>query len=267
MSLIQDALKRQLEESEGNRVPLKSVVSPSVPDTMPVPPHPEPAHQPLPANQPLPQTAPANPTTPAQSGKSWKQIAGIIIFCILIAWSCGLLVIVVLKQSPERALLGKFMPDLANTRVTLDKPTIKASPPPAHQPAEAMPKPVVTPAPTIIPWISPAAANAPALGDEQENGEDVDLPSVNKQELSVTVPSPIPVAVPRPVVPVVWPRLKLSAIFSDVGSGQAGARLNNRLILLGDQIEGVTLVGIRQDSVVLKCGTEIRFLKMGMTLN
>ena len=67
--------------------------------------------------------------------------------------------------------------------------------------------------------------------------------------------------------PVVWPRLKLSAVFSNMGSGQSGARLNNRLILLGDQIEGVTLVEIRRESVVLKCGKETRSLKMGMTLN
>jgi len=67
--------------------------------------------------------------------------------------------------------------------------------------------------------------------------------------------------------PVVWPRLKLSAIFSNMGSGQSGARLNNRLIILGDQIDGVTLIEIRRDSVVLKCGKETRSLKMGATLN
>ena len=112
---------------------------------------------------------------------------------------------------------------------------------------------------TEIPGLrATAAAAAPALGDEQEDGEDVAVPSVNKQELPVTEPIP---------VPVVWPRLKLSAVFSNVGSGQSGARLNNRLIFLGDQIEGVTLVEIHQDSVVLKCGAEVRFLKMGMTLN
>jgi len=252
MSLIQDALKRQQEESENSRVPLKAAparppaaqflragnagavaptlrevgagrAAPSVPDAMPIPPCPEPANRPL-------------PEKPVQPGKSWKQIAGIIIFCILIVWGGAILV---LKQSPA----------------------IKAPPPPAA----ATPEPVVTPAlarsstPTPMPWISPAAAAAPAFADEGEDvEEDAALPSVNKQELPVTVSSPMP---------MVWPRLKLSAVFSNVGSGQAGARLNNRLILLGDQIEGVTLVEIRRDSVLLKYGKETRSLKMGMTLN
>lgn len=77
--------------------------------------------------------------------------------------------------------------------------------------------------------------------------------------------APEPVAAPFPA-PVVWPKLKLSAIFSNIGSGQAGARLNNRLILAGDQIEGVVLVEIRRDGVMLKSGAETRFLKMGATL-
>ena len=278
MSLIQDALKRQQEESESSQVPLKAAparppaslgealragnagavatagrAAPFVPDAMPVPPIPEPANRPL----------PVDPEKPVQSGKSWKLIAGIIIFCILIVWGGGLLVVLVLKQSAEHTLPGPLMPDLTKAQATLGKPAIKAPPPAAQPSAAAMPKPVVTPSPSrasaSIPWISPAAAAAPAFADEGEDVEDdVVLPSVNKQELPVTEPIP---------VPVVWPRLKLSAIFSNVGSGQSGARLNNRLILLGDQIEGVTLVEIRRDSVVLNCGKETRSLKMGMTLN
>lgn len=259
MSLIQDALKRQQEESESSRVPLKAAAAPSVPDTMPLPPRPEPA------NPPLPETSLANPMKSEQSGKSWKRIAGIIIFCILIVWGGGLLVTFVMKQSVQRTL-DTLIPGLTTGRIVLsNKPAAQAPLSPAHPSAAAMPKPVVTPtpvrssAPTPIPWISPAAATATAFADEGEDvAENVALPSVNKQKLPVPVPSP---------VPVVWPRLKLSAIFSNVASGRAGARLNNRLILLGDQIEGVTLVEIRRDSVVLKCGAEIRFLKMGMTLN
>jgi len=271
-------LKRQQEESESSRVPLKTVATPSVPDAMPVLPSPESANRPLPppsvpdampvlpspelANRPLP-VPPVDPEKPVQPGKSWKRIACIIIFCVLIAWSGGFVVVLILKQSAERTLLGAFMPDPTHGRVILGKASVQTPPPAAQPPATAMSKPEVTPAPARVsvskPWISPAAAAAPAFVDEGEDvEEDVALPSVNKQELPVIVPSP---------VPVVWPQLKLSAIFSNVGSGQAGARLNNRLIFLGDQIEGVTLVEIHQDSVVLKCGAEVRFLKMGMTLN
>lgn len=297
MSLIQDALKRQQEELEGGLA--QTGAAPSVPDAMPILPS-----QPVtlglalragagPADRSLP--APVNPSAtlePARNathgvaggvalradlekpGKSWKLIAGIIVLCILIVWGGGLLVVLIMKQSAERTLLGSFMPDLIYKHATLGKSSatpatlahsggaqVQAPSPAAHPPAAAISKPMVAPAPASVsePWLSPAAAAAPAFADEGEDlAEEAALSAVDKHELSATVPSPMP---------VVWPRLKLSAIFSNLGSGRAGARLNNRLILLGDRIDGVILLEIRQDSVVLKCGKETRSLKMGMTLN
>ena len=283
MSLIQDALKRQQEESGSSRVPLKITpvhnagagrAAPSVPDTMPVPPSPPAIRQPTDSIacplRPLGESGPrdsiaggrAGPEKPVQPGTSWKRVAGIIIFCVLIAWSGGLLVVLILKQSAERTLLGR-LPDLTKAHATLGKSSVQAPPPAAQPPAVAISKPVVTPSPARAsvssPLLSPAAAAAPAFADEGEDiEEDVALPSVKEQIEPVAVPVP---------GSMTWPRLKLSAIFSNVGSGQAGARLNNRLILLGDQIEGVTLIEIRRDSVVLKCGQKTRLLKMGMTLN
>ena len=264
MSLIQDALKRQQEESESRRLTLKTAPVLSVPDAMPVSPSPPAMLCEAPRAGPQPKAPSVDPEKPGKSGKSWKQIAGIIIFCILVVWGVGLLVVVVMKQSAERALLGAFMPDLTKAHVTLGKPAIKAPPPPVHPSAVAGLNSAVIPpsarSSASIPLISAAAAAAPAFADEGEDVEDVTLPSVNEQELATAASTPVS-------VPVVWPSLKLTAIFSKVGSGQAGARLNNRLILLGDQIEGVTLVEIRQNSVVLKFGAETRFLKMGATLN
>lgn len=253
MSLIQDALKRQQEESESKRVPPQDEPAPSVPDAMPLSLRAEPANLTLPEAPLATDGLPIDLEKPVQSGKSWKQIAGIIIFFILVIWGGGLLARLVLKQSSECAWLGKFMPNFAHARLILGKPSVKAPLAPAHPPAAT----VVTPAFTPIPWISPAAAAAPAFCDEAEEDEDAFLSGVNKQELPVIAPGPAPVA---------WPRLKLSAIFSNMGSGRAGARLNNRLILLGDQIEGVTIVEIHPDSVVLKCGDETRLLKMGATI-
>lgn len=208
---------------------------------------------------------------PEKPGKSWKLIAGIIVLCVLIVWGGGLLALLIVKQSAERALLGAFMPDLIRKHTALGKSSaapatlsrsaggqVQASSPAERPPAAAISKPAI-PAPASEPWLSPAAAAAPAFADEGEDmEEDAALSGANKRELSAAVPSPMP---------VVWPRLKLSAVFSNLGSGRAGARLNNRLVLLGDRIDGVILVEIRQDSVVLKCGKETRSLKMGATLN
>lgn len=288
MSLIQDALKRQQEETESSRVPLKSAVAPSVPDAMPVPLNPGAAGRPLPVGRPLPAAVPSvNPEKPVRSGKSWKLIAGIIIFCILIVFGGGLLVRRVLKQPVERTLLGSFIQDLTHGSMPLGKSSVQAPTPAAQPPVTAMSKTVVNPeterAAASRLLLSPAAAAAPAFADEGEDAEEnAALPGVKEQVEPEAVPGTatwpqrkIPAVFSNVdsdqesarLKPVIWPRLKLSAVFSNVSSGQSGARLNNRLILLGDQIDGVTLVEIHRDSVVLKCGKETRLLKMGAILN
>jgi hypothetical protein len=255
MSLIQDALKRQQEESGGSRVPLKAAAALSMPDAMPVP------SSPGQANRSLSAVPPVDPGKPVQPGKPWKLIAGIIVICILIVWGGGLLVVPILKPSADHTVPGPSMPDMTHGRKTLGKASVKA-PPPAVQPsATAISKPVVITSlareSASRPLFSPAAVAAPAFADEGEDTEqNVALPSAKEQAVAVAVPEQ-----------AAWPRLRLSAIFSNVAASQSGARLNNRLILLGDQIEGVTLVEIRRDSAVLQRGTEIRVLKMGMTLN
>jgi hypothetical protein len=293
MSLIQDALKRQQEETESSRVPLKAAparppAAPSVPETMPVVQTPGPKASPsmLPRLElkvsppmplaPEPQAPPPTSGQPGKPGKSRLLIAGIIVFCLLIALGGGLLVIPLAKQP-----LGHL--NLLLSRAPMVQRPVQASLPPALPPVAATLKPAAAPANAPAPWISPAAATAPAFADEGEDvAEDVALPGVKEQ----IKPGAVPVTATWPrrklstilgnagadqegarLKPVVWPRLKLSAVFSNLGSGQSGARLNNRLILLGDQIDGVTLVEIRRDSVVLKCGQETRSLKMGMTLN
>ena len=301
MSLIQDALKRQQEDSENSRVPPADAparnagAAPAVPDAMPVPPSPTPTlglarrgaspepESPSLAGEPSAAAessataeSPADPGQTERPGKSRKLVAGIIIFCILIILGGGLWMALTMKQAAGRTLLGQFVPYLTKVQVILGKSSVKVTPPAAQPPAMAAPKPAAittpAPAPASSPWISPAAAAAPAFADEGEDAEEAaaltpggagDIAQQYQGVLSNAGPAQDAVRAP----PVIWPRLKLSAVFSQMGSGQSGARLNNRLIILGDQIDGVILVEIRRDSVVLKCGTETRTLKMGMTLN
>ncbi len=272
MSLIQDALKRQQEETESIRVPLK-VAKPPVPEAMPVPPGPERMDLPLPGDS----------KKQGQSGNSWKRIVGIIIFCVLILWGGGLFVALVMKQAVASRWLGEFMPNLGKVRVTLGKAPLQELPPAAQPPARAMPSPAPDRASAVGPLFSPAAVAAPAFADEGEDAaENAVLSGMAAQ--AVPAAAPAPATQPQGSSPAVsknagedrdgsrfssvfWPRLKLSAVFSNMGAGQSGARLNNKLILLGDQIDGVTLVEIRRDSVVLKYGKQTRSLKMGATLN
>jgi len=128
MSLIQDALKRQQEESGGSRVPLKAAAALSMPDAMPVP------SSPGQANRSLSAVPPVDPGKPVQPGKPWKLIAGIIVICILIVWGGGLLVV------PDSETVGgshrawSIHAGMTHGRKTLGKASVKA-PPPAVQPS------------------------------------------------------------------------------------------------------------------------------------
>lgn len=276
MSLIQDALKRQQEETESTRVPLK-VKAPRVPEAMPVPSSQERMDQPLPSDL----------KEKGQSARPWKRIAGIIIFCVLILWSAGLVVILVMKQSAASKWLDVFMPDARKVHATLEKAPLPGAPA-VVQPADramtpSAPPPAPVRASAAESLFSPAALAAPAFADADEDAaENAFLSGPETQSAPPAIPGPA--SLPQGQIPatlqnagidrnssrsikVVWPRLKLSAVFLNVGAGQSGARLNNKLILLGDQIDGVTLVEIRPDSVVLKYGQQTRALKMGATLN
>ncbi|MBI2438449.1 MAG: hypothetical protein HYV36_06530 [Lentisphaerae bacterium] len=229
MSLIQDALKRQQQEAEGPGQ--ESAPDAAVPESMPAPPSTE---------QLSPPAAASELERPRKSG---KQIALIIFSCLLIVWGSFFLAGLYLKH----ALLGLLQPSLQQSSPLGESFQIPAEPP----------EPVITPA--GAPVISPAAASAPALAGEGADAKE-DSAGLAGQEPSLPAVAPLPSG-------VVWPRLKLTAVFSNVGSGQAAARLNNRLVLLGDKIEGVTLVEIRSDGVMLKSGSAVRFLKMGATLH
>lgn len=250
MSLIQDALRRQQEELEGKQPERPAVPSVAgrpaapgnaplaVPDSMPAPPRVVPA-----GNAPVPGAG-----GPPEEGaamaefeprvKSGKQIAGIIILCLVIVWGGFFLLGLFLKTSAERSFAGLLASRLAQQQQG------------AVEEAEVEPTESAAP----VPWISPAAVSAPAFTGEEE---------VKEEDSGLKVGEPQLPAIPSPVA---WPRLKLSAVFTSGGVGQAGARLNNRLVLLGDKIEGVTLIEIRPDGVKLQSGSATKFLKMGATL-
>jgi hypothetical protein len=83
----------------------------------------------------------------------------------------------------------------------------------------------------------------------------------------VTVPAPVPVAVPpnhvtpKPVAPASdgWPNVMLSAL---AASGQRPwcAILNGQLLGVGEQVDGVTIRSIRANGVVLEYQGQRRFL-------
>ena len=64
---------------------------------------------------------------------------------------------------------------------------------------------------------------------------------------------------------VAWPRLKLSGILSSIGSKEGAALINGKMVYPGSIIEQVTVVQVKADGVHLKFGQETRFLKVGQS--
>jgi hypothetical protein len=82
-----------------------------------------------------------------------------------------------------------------------------------------------------------------------------------------SAPKPIPPPKPEPPPePVVWPVLKLNAVVRNPRTGQSAAMLNHKLVDVGGEIEGVTLLEVMPDAVRLRCGHETRLLRMGQSL-
>lgn len=103
-----------------------------------------------------------------------------------------------------------------------------------------------------LPEPSPAQASIPPTPQESES-----VAKAASREMAAPPPAPTAPA------PVTWPTLKLTGILSGLSQGEGAARINNQMVFVGGQIEGVTLVEIRSDSVMLKYGSETKFLKMG----
>ncbi len=69
----------------------------------------------------------------------------------------------------------------------------------------------------------------------------------------------------KPLEPVYWPKLKLSAIVRNT-QGKSAAILNNNLVDIGAEINGVTLLEILPNGDVrLQCGHETMLLRVGQT--
>lgn len=267
MSLIQDALRRQQEEFEDGvtRKTPTTISEPPVTETMPVMGRPAPtASTPVTAPTPVP---PPPPPRYLKASKAWLSMAGIGGIIVIALVAGGIVVkwtlLTVRKnmdmvqrvsrqvpsgsqpQGPQAGevpqvatpVSGKATEPVAGVEPVPSKS--KAPSAPAAVPDTAAPQGAVSPVPVAA--ASPEFQVAP-MGSE--------VPGK-----AVTVPPPLQ-----------WPVLKLTGVLSSWGVGEGAARINNQMVFVGGQIEGVTLIEVRQDGVLLKYGEETKFLKMGGVL-
>ena len=120
---------------------------------------------------------------------------------------------------------------------------------PPDRPPRVTPRPAEPPAGEPA---APAAAPSPvASAEEPARPTQTDRP-----EATAAAPA-------RP--PVNWPRLSLEGV---VGQGRMGAaKINGKIIGVGESIEGAVLVSLDKKGVTLECRGERQFLKLGTTID
>lgn len=256
MSLIQEALKRQQEEQgekPGARpppIPTEAAQPPPIPTSMPAASASEPvpaAPNPLVPDRPMPALD-AGP----KRGKLWIALGGVGLFAVVLVVAIAYLFSLLgQKRTPETAAVPPPAAPAAET----------PSAPPAAVVTEAPPPPVMaaaTPSAPVEPVVAPVEPVAPPPAATSAGP--------TPEPVAAALSIPVAPAAPPPPPPVVWPTLKLTTIMAGAKPGQGAARINGKMVFVGNQVEGVTLVEVKVDGVLLKNGTETRFLRVGGTV-
>jgi hypothetical protein len=294
MSLIQEALKRQQQETEGTLpdaeapAPTPPALTPAPPEAPAAPEAPAPAPKPPPA--PAPESAPAPPfrtpeATPPKPEASVAEpteespepettttvesepkptrmlptLIGIITLMVLLLGAIGWAIVYGLQ------FVGIRMPWQPEPPPTVaEAPATRAAPPPAPPPAPPS-NPAASASAAAAPDSQPAVTDAsPAAAPPSQPTETT--PAAAPVTATSDQPAPAaatpPAATPQPAL--IWPTLKLTGI---VGGGSHGAvMLNGKVVGVNETIESVRVADIEKHGVWLEYQGNRRFLKVGKTL-
>jgi hypothetical protein len=244
MSLIQEALKRQQVETGQQQVPplippirggpLKPKAPagepPPLKEPLPLPP-PLPAEPPQQEPEPEPPFQEEEPPSEPPPGKKNRSTLVIVLSVILLMTGAGIVMVYFAwnKMRASKSLGGEPTPVTSVTSAVA----------------------IATQAPPIVRAAAPALPTNTAVETQNVALASNPVPPVLFQMADV-----------KPEVR--WPALKLTAI---AGKGTRGtARINGKLILVGESIDDVTLVELGEQSVVLEFQSQKQTLKIGGSL-
>ena len=224
MSLIEEALRKQKEESE------RAEKTPAVP-----PPLPEPDSS---------ATEQTNAATPA---RPWRLLAGllfggiVIVVVILLLFFYG---VFLWRQSPEKPGVGSNKRSTTTPPISATVNTVlveRVSTPTNHPSATGDQISATVTQSVITVTTTPPPTNAP--------------PSpAFIQPLS---------APEKAIPPVIWPRLMISGIIGGGKTGHSVVIINGKMLSPGDSIENVKVVTIEKQRVKLVYAGEDRVLSAG----
>lgn len=267
-------------------IPPKATPAPSAPPPLPLIPQSAPPPMPQPAEAAA-EEAPLAETEPREQKKALSKLAIVLVLILLLI--VGGIVLAYLGWTKMRAsiankaqtallpavtqALATAVQTAATTQqavATQQVPTPVA--PGTQTPAVAPPAAPATPQTAVAPVAPPQAVATQAAAVVK-----VPAPAATTQTVAAVQNPPPPAAAsnaavapvsvtPLPGVkaPVTWPPMKLTAI---IGKGKKGtARLNGQLLVVGEELDGVTLVELSEHGVVLEYKGEHQNLKLGGTI-
>jgi outer membrane biosynthesis protein TonB len=291
MSLIQEALKRQQQESEGTLPPDAPNAEPS--EAAPKPP-PPPAPSPTPSPSTAPSPKPKKPalvkhpdeaseeTTTVESEQKPTRVLpallGVILLLILLLAAVGWAIFYGLQYFGMGATETDAQVPTETVTTEPVAPHV-ATTPPAASPAADGKTPSTMPnaeTPNVTAGDMTPSAMEPTTppADSTENSTPVESAEAAPEAATETQPPTVappdkaprpaaetPVTPPEPQPEIEWPPVKLSGI---VGSGNTGAvMINGKVVGINELIDGIRVLSIEAKGALLEYKGDKRFLRVG----
>ncbi|MBT3194362.1 MAG: hypothetical protein HN341_17590 [Verrucomicrobia bacterium] len=279
MSLIQEALKRQQQETEGILPAEPTTEAPAVAPPPPTPPTEETPPPPPPPPPPEPPVSPVDPVdlpekTPepipetvtveseSKPTRVLPALLGVILLLALLLFVVGWAIYYGLQyigepveETPETGLIAPTV----STPVTEPQPA-PPTPPPAAEPAPLGEAVVVETSP-----VESTAKDADTdLAAEAANSQGSPETEIPEEAPAATSPAKTQPPITQPLPNIQWPPVKLSGI---VGSGRSGAvMINGKVIGINESVDGIEIVSIDAKGALLEYKGDRRFLKEGKSL-
>ena len=274
MSLIEEALRKQREETErtqpgahaaavpqgtGRQPPAPTGATPPAPPSLPVPPD-----EATPAS--TPPSAPAVGDQPEKNRKTWRLLVGLgVLLLIAVVVLLGMFVFGVWLFKAPVAAPGPGTV-AATSRSTTGVTARVAAPTPAAAATAAVAAVVVAIAPTSHPPARATGAVVVAIAPAPPQTP-VTAATVVATSAVVTVPPVTPPAATTTVevvkVPIVWPRLTVSGFMGGGRTVRSTVIINGQMLTQGDTLDGAKVVTIDKRGVTLSFSGETRTLAVG----
>jgi hypothetical protein len=249
MSLIEEALRKQREETEQAQGS-----APKAPETPP------------------PETPPDAEETPAPEAEApaarrpWRLLAiigGVTVLVIIgLAWLLlfGLKMWNSKPKAPPAAtattgtLTGASAPVATNavTRVATNAPAPVAAPKAATTPVAPAQPPPPAPASNVVAKADTTTVAAVATTTTR--------PPVMPTAPAVAIPAPVE---PEPVAP--WPKLTVAGFISKGRGAKGAAIVNGQVVGPGDVVEGVKIIAVEKQGVLMGLGGQTQTVVVGGT--